>query len=391
MKISINTISVTPYKFGIKTFLVNLIQAFLKVDSANEYVLLCSSFNRGLFQHLSQYSNLVLEEIDCFNNSSFRRIIYDQFYIQKYLKKHVPAIHLTPSNIASLVAPSGIKQVVLLQALLSVRYIRQEAVKQRVPFHIDLLHKIYYDCMMPLSLKKADSIIAMSEYIRNKIVEEFPRYAQKIKSIHEGVNLKDFQETLPPEVPTDESRTSRPYILFVSSLFPYKRADLLVEAFACLKKSARIQKDYSLKIVGKDPDGKQVPALKHICIRHGVESSVEFVGSVPYSLLPRIYRKATLFVYPSCMESFGLPILEAMSSGIPVICSNRMCLPEIAGDAALLVDPDNIDSLARAIEKLVHDEGLRHALRNRGYKRCQSFTWENAAKSYLEEFFSILS
>ena len=129
-----------------------------------------------------------------------------------------------------------------------------------------------------------------------------------------------------------------------------------------------------------------MPKLKRIIDKEKLSDAVIFTGAVPHERTFPLYKNADVFVYPSSVESFGLPVLEAMSCGTPVVASNRMSIPEVAGDAALIVDPDNIEEMAEAIYKVINDEKLREDLIKKGYKRVKQFSWEKTAMETLRVF-----
>ncbi|MGC9082856.1 MAG: glycosyltransferase family 4 protein, partial [Anaerolineae bacterium] len=122
----------------------------------------------------------------------------------------------------------------------------------------------------------------------------------------------------------------------------------------------------------------------------GLEDRVRFTGYVPDEDLPALYSAADLFAFPSLYEGFGLPVLEAMACGVPVVCSNTSSLPEVVGEAGIMVEPHNVHALARAMGRVLTDEALRASLRARGLERAQRFTWEEAAKRTVEVYRQVL-
>jgi glycosyltransferase involved in cell wall biosynthesis len=170
------------------------------------------------------------------------------------------------------------------------------------------------------------------------------------------------------------------YILFVGTLEPRKNVQTLLQAFAHMRAEPP-RPDVSLVIAGGNGWGKEnylasVDALK-------LRDHVRFTGFVADDHLPDLYRGALLFVYPSLYEGFGLPVLEAMACGTPVITSDRTSLPEVAGDAALLVDPTRPEALAAAMSSVLSDSALHQALRAKGLARARAFTWDAVAQQTL--------
>jgi glycosyltransferase involved in cell wall biosynthesis len=173
------------------------------------------------------------------------------------------------------------------------------------------------------------------------------------------------------------------FVLFVSTLKPYKNADKLLRAMAQLRE--RLGDRKPIVIVGHDPMNLR-GHLQSMAKELGIGPQVRFFGRVKHDRLPFFYAGADLFVFPSSIETFGLPVLEAMACGAPVVGSDRTAVPEVVGDAGLCVNPDDIPALADAIYKILSNNALRDALRRKGYERVKQFTWERAARATLEVF-----
>jgi glycosyltransferase involved in cell wall biosynthesis len=165
------------------------------------------------------------------------------------------------------------------------------------------------------------------------------------------------------------------YVLYFGSNKPHKNVPRLVEAFA--RKEIR---DHGIELVIAGHWDERYPEAKHATERLGLQDAVRFVGPVKDADLPALYGGAELFVFPSEYEGFGLPVLEAMACSAPVVCGNRSSLPEVAGDAALLCDPQDVVALARTIEQALTDRDLRATLQQRGLARAAQFSWEQTAQ-----------
>jgi glycosyltransferase involved in cell wall biosynthesis len=175
------------------------------------------------------------------------------------------------------------------------------------------------------------------------------------------------------------------FIFFTGSLEPRKNLKNLIQAYSGLDK--RIRKDIKLVLAGfKGWQNKEIMALLR-----KVKSDVFYLGYVSDAALRDLYNLATLFVYPSFYEGFGLPPLEAMACGCPVVVSNAASLPEVCGGAAYYVDPYNIESIAEGIHKVLTDEALRQSLIEKGLERAKLFSWEKSAKKHIEVFDEVLS
>jgi glycosyltransferase involved in cell wall biosynthesis len=186
-----------------------------------------------------------------------------------------------------------------------------------------------------------------------------------------------------PESAIDKMRQKlgllRPYVLHLGSHFPHKNVESLVLAWASLKSSAN-QHSMSHQLVLAGYNASNSPLIRKLMRKHGIEDSVNFIGTVDEEEIASLYSGADLFVFPSKIEGFGLPVIEAMACGTPVICSNAAALREIANGAAWTVDPNHIDSLAGAIDQFLASSKLRREFIKKGLDRAAQLTWEATAK-----------
>lgn len=213
-----------------------------------------------------------------------------------------------------------------------------------------------------------EKIITVSEYAKSEIIKNLSINAERLVPIHHAVDRSLFN----PEKDNKEDGFVNRYILHVSVYQPKKNIDRIIQAYNSLEWSEAIPR---LVLVAPEYP-KPVQNRKIIVIDYKInrEKVAEHM------------RNAYMFIFPSLHESFGLPILEAMACGVPVITSNVTGCPEIAGDAAFLVDPRNTKEIANAIRQLSNDESLRHQLIQRGLKRAGEFSWEKSANKHLEVF-----
>jgi len=233
------------------------------------------------------------------------------------------------------------------------------------------------------SAREASQVIALSEYARQDIIDNYHLSPEKVTAIplaapsrfgpvrNEG-ELQRVRQTYGIE---------SDYILSVGSIQPRKNLSRLVAAYSCLRRAKPEGKLPKLVLVGKCAwlYDETLHAIKEL----GLSDSVILTGYVPEADLPALYSGAVCFVYPSYFEGFGLPPLEAMKCGTPVIVGDRTSLPEVVGDAGLLVDPFDVDALAIAIEKLINDLDLRTQLSVKGLARAKLFDWRETARQTL--------
>ncbi len=250
------------------------------------------------------------------------------------------------------------------------------------------LTRAYRRMSYPHSVRVAEAIIINSESLRSEITQHLKVDAGKLKLIYEAVDHDLFRQGDRGAARTQIASygVTRPFVLFVSSLWPYKNCDGLLRAWALARGQLG---DRQLAIVG-GTGGAGAAAEKHIAQLHslaaelGISSDVVFVGKVPLEETVRFYQAADVFVYPSLNETFGLPILEAMACGCPVVTSDTSAMPETAGGAAVLSDPRDPASIARAILEAAGPG--RDRLRDQGLRRAGQFTWAATAASTLDVY-----
>jgi len=231
------------------------------------------------------------------------------------------------------------------------------------PENSNPLIRLYYATIMKRACSRAVKILTVSEFTRSQIAEwsEVPR--ERIFNVGCGVD-----PAYRPGV--DRYALPFPYLLCVSNRKPHKNELRVVEAFA------RASLDEGMHLVFT---GQPTADLAHGIERQRVRSRVDFVGLVSEAQLPPLYRGAEALIFPSLYEGFGLPMLESMACGTPVLTSNVTAMPEVAGGAALLVDPTSVDQIASAIKQIVSDIPLRQQLREKGLARAAEFPWANTA------------
>lgn len=219
-----------------------------------------------------------------------------------------------------------------------------------------------------------DHVLTDSLSSRRDIIERLGLPADRVTVVYPGVETDRFA----PSARVASGSAGRPYVLCVAGADPTKNVGALVEAFAGLPTALRSLHD--LVLAG---DFRRRRDLHDMVRRRGIEAQTVFPGVVSDERLIELYQGARLFVFPSLYEGFGLPLLEAMACGCPVISSNASSLPEVAGDAAILVDPRDAEGLSREMGRVLTDEGLRKELRQAGLARAAQFSWDRTARETI--------
>jgi glycosyltransferase involved in cell wall biosynthesis len=236
----------------------------------------------------------------------------------------------------------------------------------------------YFRSFVPLLLRRSRAIVTVSENTKRDIISCYGIEAEKVLVVPDGYDKSRYRMGIDVEgVKGKHGLTS--YLLYLGNLMPHKNLLRLFQAFARIVREV----PHMLVITGrKDP--RFYPALEAEMQVLGLQDRVRFLDYVHADELPSLYAGADIFVFPSLYEGFGLPPLEAMACGTPVIVSNVSSLPEVVGDAALMVDPYDIEGMAKAMYKVLSDVELSEEMRRKGLERAKSFSWEQTAQSILK-------
>lgn len=245
------------------------------------------------------------------------------------------------------------------------------------PEHYPLSIALYMRILVGLAVEQARCVLVDSEFTRQEVLRFYPRAREKIAVIWNGVG----QEFVPGGSPEADQAiiaqygVSSPYLLAIGNIHPRKNLSRLLEAYLILRRQG-----CSLPMVWVGlPRWGSAKLLEQ-----ARQAGVVLTGFVPQAHLPAFYRQAAVFIYPSLYEGFGLPVVESMACGTPVVCSNTTSLPEVAGEAALLVNPEDGQELAQAVQRLLDEPSLAERLRRTGLERVKRFNWADVAQRTLE-------
>jgi glycosyltransferase involved in cell wall biosynthesis len=347
------------HDFGIGTYIRNLLRHLARLDTRDEYVLLCHPSDMDIAAGLGPNFRTVLEPSP---NYSFR----EQVHVPWVLQRERPDVYHAPHY----VLPAAVRcpSVVTIHDCIHLRF--PEYLPNRGAY-------VYARATMWAAARRANAILTVSEASKRDILHYCRVPSEKVVVVHNGIDERF--SIVPSE--EDAARVRERYqlithgfVLYVGNIKPHKNLVRLIEAFARLRQGPR--EDLKLLIIG-DQISKH-PALRRAVHQHKLHKHVRFLGYIPDETLSILYRLAAVFVFPSLYEGFGLPPLEAMACGAPVVTSNTSSLPEVAGDAAVLVDPYSIDSIVEGTERVLNDPAFANELRRRGPVRAREFSWEQS-------------
>jgi glycosyltransferase involved in cell wall biosynthesis len=354
------------HDYGIGTYVRNLVRTLASQPYDDSYVLLCRAADMDYVRALGpRFEPLVVRA----GNYSAR----EQISIPAALARSRVDLFHSPHYVVSPL--TRCPYVVTIHDCIHLRF------PQYLP---NRLAPIYARTMMGLAARRARRVLTVSEASKQDILHYLRIPAEKVEVVY---NALDTRLARPPN-DDDMSRVrerfqlTAPFILYAGTIKPHKNVDRLIEAYSILRRTGRT--DAKLLIIGDELS--KYPNLRRMVHRFQLHQHVRFLGFVPESTLSALYRLATMFVFPSLYEGFGLPPLEAMAAGAPVITSNVSSLPEVVGDAALLIDPLDAGAIAGAMARLLDDPGLCADLSRRGRERVTRFSWERSVARIREVY-----
>ncbi|MEA3345536.1 MAG: glycosyltransferase family 1 protein [Chloroflexota bacterium] len=256
-----------------------------------------------------------------------------------------------------------------------------------LPHHHKLLNYVFLNLAMPLFIRRADHLIAVSHSTREDLVRLYSVDPSEITVIHEAADPR-FRPQPAEEIERVRREHGLPehFILSLGTIEPRKNHRRLIEALSLLRRLGA--EGWRLVVAGEkgwlyQPFFRRLEEL-------GLEDEVILLGHVPEADLPALYSAATLFVFPSLYEGFGLPPLEAMACGTPVVCSRASSLPEVGGEAALYFDPTDVEEMAQAMYEVLRDGALRAEMQKRGLEQAKRFSWERTAEETMAVYQDVI-
>jgi glycosyltransferase involved in cell wall biosynthesis len=352
------------HDFGIGTYIRNVLRQLARLDRQTEFVLLCRPEDRETLASLGENFRPVAETAGNYS-------VAEQVRVPLALRREGVTLFHAPHYVLPPLVRC--KSVVTIHDCIHLMF------PQYLPGRAALA---YARASIGLAARRATRIITVSESSKRDIVHFVNAKANKIDVIYNAYDERFGVEPREEDVVRVRERFQLhdEFVLYAGNVKPHKNLERLIQAFDIVRQRGL---DH-LKLVIIGDEVSKYASLRRAVHRHQLHKYVRFLGYLPEETLAVMYRLAGVFVFPSLYEGFGLPPLEAMASGTPVVTSNVSSLPEVAGDAALLIDPYDPNAIADGIYRVLTDERVRRDLRRRGLDRARQFSWEASVKRIRE-------
>lgn len=379
MKIGIDIRNIGRQRTGDEVVFLNLVRELLKLDTKNEYLLFLDYRTGEELREL----RMRLSAIDGRKGVRFislpasNKFDWNAWWLPRYLRAHVVDVYHT-QYIVPFFVPRRTKVITHIHDVSFRAY----------PEYIGWFDRWFLSLLIPRSLRRADIIVTPSEFTKREITKYYSVPEEKMVVIHNAVAPGFFLEEVEAmdrgraDVVRDKYRLPQRFLLYVGTLQPRKNIPLLLEAFDHFRKRCQGE-DVKLVLVGNRNGHHFDVRIDETISRLGIGREVLFPGFIEQEDLPIVMRLAMLFVFPSYYEGFGIPILEAMSQGVPVVAADIPALREAGGDAALFAPPQESGRFADALQEAYLSDSVRTTLRMKGYEQAQRFSWERSARDLL--------
>ena len=346
--------------YGIGTYVRNLVRHLARLDRETTYFLFCNPADEATLRDLAENFVPVVDDSPGY---SFKEHVSIPFKLRRL---GASLLH-TPHYVRPIFCP--IPSVVTIHDcihLLFPEYLPNEMAWRYAHF------------MMGQAVRRSALVFTVSQASRNDILRFYPwADPDKVQVVHNAIDADLLEDPGPEEMERVRERYQirGRFVLFVGNVKPHKNLDRLVAAFARLRHEPG-HEDLKLLLIGDDVS--RYGSLRRSVEAAGVRQEVRFFGFVPHRTLAALYRMASVFAFPSLYEGFGLPPLEAMACGTPVVTSRLSSLPEVVGDAAILIDPYDVGAITDGLRAALDDGPLRASLIEKGYARASTFSWERS-------------
>jgi len=374
VKIAVNTLPLLDNRAGAERYTQNIIRHLIAADPRNVYYLVLSKVNQAFYGSDQENAHNLVWGGNTRNK--LIRILGEQAYLPRLVRRKGLDLLFSPCNIGPRNPP-----VPMVITLFDLHWLR-------FPELFSPLRLAYLRRALTWSARKAEAILTISENSKKDLIKLLGIPEEKITVTYPGLD-PIFEKAPSPEEHAALRKTfglGDKFILFVGQLHRRKNALGLIRAFQLLKEQGPLE--YQLVLAGGEGDGST--EIRDY-IRQQPRGEIIVTGCIPDEAIRTLYHQAACLVYPSFYEGFGLPVLEAMACGCPVITSNVSSLPEVAGEAALLIDPYRIETITTALVSLLTNPDLSPSLIQKGLGQARRFTWEAGARKTLAVFEKVMA
>jgi glycosyltransferase involved in cell wall biosynthesis len=360
-------------EFGVGTYTRNIVRALARLDRDNEYFLIGPPEKVAEINSLPpNFQNVPMLEADSTAKGYLEcRAILKRFRCDVV---HIPHLFWLPR---ALPCP----YVMTVHDLLEHMYGARKSSGFKRSLHFQLTRRV---------LRGAERILAVSNFTKNEIEKVFGITSNRVEVVHNAIDprfLHGHATEADRQFLAERYQITHPFLLYAGRISPHKNLVRIIEAFSALKAELEKEEMYpDLKLIIIGDELSKHPDLRRTVIRGGVQNDVRFLGFVPIDVLRIFYDAAKVFVFPSLYEGFGLPPLEAMAHGTPVLTSNASSLPEVVGHSAVMVNPENVFEIMRGLHRVLLDQSLREKLKQRGYEQVKKFSWDESARRILNVY-----
>jgi glycosyltransferase involved in cell wall biosynthesis len=359
--------------FGVGTYIRNIVRALSRLDRENKYYLIGSPEKVEEIGLLPpNFHNIAFVESDTSARGYFGfRTILGRLNCDLV---HIPHLFWLPR---ALPCP----YVVTVHDVLEHMSRTRDHSGVRRLLHFQLTRRV---------LLGATRVFAVSKFTKSELEKLFSIPARKTEVVYNAIDerfMHGHASEADRELIAQRYQVTYPFVLYAGRISPHKNLVRIIEAFSALRTELEKDDKYpDLKLIIIGDELSKNPDLRRTVIKSGVQNDVRFLGFVPIEVLRILYDLAKVFVFPSLYEGFGLPPLEAMVHGTPVVTSNTSSLPEVVGNAAVLVNPENVFEIMRALHRVLVDQALREKMKRRSLEQSKRFSWESSAKRVLQVY-----
>jgi glycosyltransferase involved in cell wall biosynthesis len=364
-------------EFGVGTYTRNAIRTLARLDNATEYFLLGIPGKLGDIESLPPNFNTVPTHPNDFSLNSYLEL-------NRILKHHrcdllhVPHLFWKPQSVPC-------PYVVTVHDLLDHLYKVNSASSLKRSLHFQFTKRV---------LHRAARIFAVSNFSKKDTERLFQVPGEKIEVIYNALDDRfrmGHATDADRKLIAERYQVTYPFLLYAGRISPHKNVVRIIEAFAALKAELEKEALYpDLKLIIIGDELAKHPDLRRTVIKTRMQNEVRFLGFVPIGVLRIFYDLAKVFVFPSLYEGFGLPPLEAMAHGTPVVTSNTSSIPEVVGNAAVMVNPENVFEIMHALHRVLIDQSVREKLKARGVLQAQRFSWDDSVRRMLEVYHDVV-